>query len=129
MLRMIHGTFYPESIIDNETLRYIKEHCTEKLSIEMFSKKGHYNPSYFSRAFKKYTGVTFTEYLKQVRIEKACEMLLNTNEKIDHIYPKVGYSDKTKFFKDFREYTSTTPLKYRKGKNQILFNVIKHPFI
>ena len=126
---MIHGTFYPESIIYNETLRYIKEHCTEKLSIEMFSKKGHYNPSYFSRAFKKYTGVTFTEYLKQARINLACELLLNTNTKIDDIYTEVGYSDKTKFFKHFKEYTHTTPLKYRKGKNQILSEVTNHSFI
>lgn len=116
-------------IINNYILRYIKEHCDEKLTIESFSSMGHYNPSYYSRAFKKYTGLTFTDYLKQVRMEKACDLLLNSNYKIDDIYSKVGYSDKTKFFKDFRKYTSTTPLKYRKGKNQILFNVIKHPFI
>lgn len=127
--KMSEKSFYPESIIDNETLRYIKEHCTEKLSIEMFSKKGHYNPSYFSRAFKKYTGVTFTEYLKQARINLACELLLNTNTKIDDIYTEVGYSDKTKFFKHFKEYTHTTPLKYRKGKNQILSEVTNHSFI
>ena len=62
-------------------------------------------------------------------MEKACDLLLNSNDKIDDIYSKVGYSDKTRFFKDFRKYTSTTPLKFRKGKNQILSEVTNHTFI
>lgn len=127
--KMSQKATYSENIINNEILHYIKEHCDEKLTIEMFSAKGHYNPSYFSRSFKKYTGVTFTEYLKQARMSRACELILNTKNKIDDIYTKVGYTDKTKFFKHFKEYTNTTPLKYRKSQNQILFDVIKHPFI
>lgn len=127
--KMSQKTLATESIINYEILHYIKEHCDEKLTIEMFSSKGHYNPSYFSRSFKKYTGVTFTEYLKQARMSRACELILNTKNKIDDIYIKVGYTDKTKFFKHFKEYTKTTPLKYRKSQNQILFEVIKHPFI
>lgn len=127
--KMSEKSFYSENIIDNEMLHYIRENCNKKLTIEMFSSKGHYNPSYFSRAFKKHTGTTFTEYLKQARINRSCELLLNTDMKIDDIYTEVGYSNKTMFFKDFRKHTSTTPLKYRKGKNQILLEVIKHPFI
>lgn len=108
-------------IANNEMLRYIKEHCGEKLTVEMLSANGHYDPAYFSRSFKKYTGVSFTEYLKRERMQLACELLLNTADKVDDIYIKSGYSDKTKFFKHFREYTNTTPLKFRKNQKQILF--------
>ena len=127
--KMSQPSYATTEIVNNYILTYIKEHCDEKLSIEFFSSMGHYNTSYYSRAFKKYTGLTFTEYLKQARMEKACDLLLNSNDKIDDIYSKVGYSDKTKFFKHFKEYTHTTPLKYRKGKNQILSEVTNYSFI
>ena len=97
-------------------LDYIKEHCHERLSLETLSSRCHYNPSYFSRMFKKQTGLTFTQYLKKVRIERACELLTTTNDKVKNICLKVGYSNQTKFFHDFRKITNTSPFKYRKSK-------------
>lgn len=115
--KMSQPKFVSTEIINKAMLEYIREHCGEKLTIKTLCLKGYYDVSYFSRMFKKYTGVTFTEYLKHIRIERACEMLLTTNDKINDIYTKVGYSDKTKFFKDFKDYTQTTPLKYRNSQN------------
>lgn len=119
--KMSQPAFTTGEIVNKAMLEYIKEHCGEKLTIESLCSNGHYNVSYFSRMFKKYTGITFTEYLKQSRIERACTLLLNTDDKIDDICTKSGYSDKTKFFKHFRECTHKTPLKYRKSQNEILF--------
>lgn len=104
-------------IINKEMLEYIREHCGEKITLKMLCRQGHYDVSYFSRMFKKYTGVTFTKYLKDIRIECACDMLKSTEDKVNDIYTKVGYSDKTKFFKDFKNHTNTTPLKYRSSQN------------
>ena len=107
--------------ISNELLTYIHEHYNERLTLKMLSEKYSYNPTYFSRLFKEYTGMTLTDYIKSYRIKIACDLLEQTNTKVNDIYISVGYSDKTKFFNDFRVTLHTTPLNYRKSKKQILF--------
>ena len=102
--------------MSDKLLNYIKRHCSEKLTMDDFAKRCAYNPSYFSRLFKEYTGLSFMNYLKKVRMEKAIDMVKNSNLNITDIVYALGYSDTTKFFKHFREYTGTTPLKLRKSK-------------
>ncbi|MBQ7901232.1 MAG: helix-turn-helix transcriptional regulator, partial [Clostridia bacterium] len=72
--------------------------------------------SYFSRIFKEYAGMTFTEYLKRVRIQKAAVMLTTTQHNITNIIYEVGYSDKTKFYSHFKALMGQSPLQYRKSK-------------
>lgn len=102
--------------IDEKLLAYIHQHSDEKLTLADVAKKCSYNSSYFSRAFKEYTGLTFTAYLKKVRMEKAIKLLESTNMKITDIYSEVGYTDKTKFFSHFRSFTGVSPLNYRKNR-------------
>jgi len=101
--------------ITSELLIYIKTHCHEKLEMQDIAAKCNYNPSYFSRIFREFTGVSFTEYLKQMRIEKAALLLANTAMQVLDICYEVGYSDKTKFFCHFKEIHGQTPLAYRKN--------------
>ena len=98
-------------------LAYINQHCSEKITLEEMAALCSYNPSYFSRVFKQYTGETFTGYLKNARIELACRLLKETNLKINDIFTMVGYSDKTKFFAHFKSCLNMSPLQYRKSKN------------
>ena len=56
----------------------------------------------------------FTEYLKKVRLERAAQLLTVTGLTVQDICYEVGYSDKTKFFRHFREQYGETPLVYRK---------------
>ena len=100
--------------ISEELLLFIKSHCHEKLEVGVLAKKCHYNPSYFSRSFRAFTGVSFTEYLKKVRLERAAQLLTVTGLTVQDICYEVGYSDKTKFFRHFREQYGETPLVYRK---------------
>ena len=110
-----------EITINNELLRYIKQNCSQPISLEKIATDNHYNPTYFSRLFKKRMGCTFTEYLTVCRIDTACELLQSTEFKVGDIADKVGFSDRTKFYKVFAQRTGMTPLQYRKSKNQILF--------
>ena len=105
-----------ESGIGAELLGYIRANCHEPLTMEQIATDNHYNPSYFSRLFKKYTGYTFTRYLTSCRIDLACQLLLDTEHTVGDIASEVGFSDRTKFFKLFTEQVGTTPLKYRKSK-------------
>lgn len=97
-------------------LKYIREHCGEKITLEEMAKRCLYNTSYFSRVFKEYKGMTFTEYLKYIRMEKAAELIKNTDMRIEDIICDVGYSDRTRFFSHFRDHMGESPLKYRKSK-------------
>lgn len=98
-------------------LAYIRQHCEEKMTLKELAIRNSYNPSYFSRLFRQYTHMSFTEYLRTVRMEKATQLLQFSSIKINDIYPRVGYSDKTRFYKDFRQHTGMSPLEYRKSKN------------
>lgn len=101
--------------VSEELLMFIKTHCREKLEMCDIAQKCHYHPAYFSRKFRTYTGMSFTEYLKKVRIDRAVQLLANTGLQVQDICYEVGYADKTKFFKHFREKTGQTPLAYRKS--------------
>ena len=109
----LDGTF---NSMSEKLLNYIKKHCSEKLTLEGIARQCSYNPSYFSRMFKEYTGYTFIGYLKKIRMQKAVDMVLNSDMNITDIVYATGYSDATKFFKHFKEYTGLTPLKLRKSK-------------
>lgn len=101
--------------ISDALLFYIRQNCDKTLKMEDVAKMCYYNPSYFSRVFKRFCGMRFTEYLKMIRIEHAAKLITGTTLTINEIYPKVGYSDKTKFFKHFRQIMGITPLQYRKS--------------
>ena len=102
--------------ISEELLEYIRANSSEKLTLGKLAKKCCYNPSYFSRVFKAYTGLSLTEYIKTVRIENACRLIETTDMKINDIFIEVGYSDKTRFFRDFKQLKSISPKEYRKVK-------------
>lgn len=116
--KMIPSTGFETNGITNELLGYLRLNCHERITLEQISKKCHYSPAYFSRIFHASTDMTFTEYMKKVRIEKACYLLENTDEAVGNICTQVGYSDKTKFFRHFRELKDMTPLQWRVSKKE-----------
>lgn len=101
-----------DSVI-TKAIKYIEDNYAQDLSREMVADIVFLSPSHFSYLFKKTTGANFTDYLTNVRMQKAIE-LLNTRMKIQDIAEKVGYSSRNRFFINFRQYTSYTPSEYRK---------------
>ncbi len=102
--------------VGNELLEYIKNHCAEPITMEETAHRHHYNSAYFSRLFKKQTGHTFTEYLYACRIDLACKLLEDTELDVSDIVAEVGFSNRTKFYKEFSNRVGTTPRRYRQGK-------------
>ena len=109
----LEGTF---DGLSEAALSYIDRHSSEKITLNEMAKRCSYNKSYFSRLFKYYTGVTFTEYLNKIRIEKAVALLETTDMKVEDIYAAVGFGDKTRFFRCFKEITGITPHQCKKSK-------------
>ena len=75
--------------------------------------KFHFQKDYFNRLIKKYTGLTYSEYLQDIRLKKAEELLLTTNTNVTAIAEFVGYQNKGYFYKIFTEKYGMTPAKYR----------------
>lgn len=97
-----------------EAKQYIQTNYNKSLNLEEVSDKVGFNASYFSSLFKKDTGYTFLEYLSEIRMNKAKDLLKETNLSIAIICENVGYSDVKHFTKMFTKHTGLKPNEYRK---------------
>lgn len=93
---------------------FIQTNYKRQITLEEVSGKVGFNATYFSSLFKKETGYTFLEYLSEVRMNKAKELLKDTNYSIMVICENVGYSDIKHFTKTFVKHTNLKPNEYRK---------------
>ncbi len=97
----------------DELTEYIDENLHEELTLSSLAKKSFYNPSYFSRIFKQRFGVSFSDYIRQKRIEHAMELLRDTDLPIEDILALAGYSDRSAFYHAFSKIAGATPTEYR----------------
>lgn len=97
----------------DRALKYVKENYRKDLTMAEVANRICLNYSYFSLLFKGRTGMNFIDYLKTVRIEKAKELLKNTDYKIYEISEMVGYNNTKHFATTFREFTGISPREYR----------------
>ena len=99
-------------------LEYVEENYEKKLTLDEVAKIGYYNRKYFCTLFRENVGKTFSEYLTELRVQKAMDILLSSDIAVDDVCYKVGFSDKKTYYKQFKAITGTTPAKFRKTKKQ-----------
>lgn len=92
---------------------YIHDHYSQKITLEDMARRVYLSPSYLSRIFKRETGVNFNEYLNQVRIKKAQELLRIREIRMTDISLLVGFEDQSYFTRVFRRVTGALPRDYR----------------
>lgn len=95
-------------------MSYVKQHYTEAVSLQDISDYLALNPAYFTRFFKKYMGMTFTEYLNSIRLRYIYEDVLSTDLPIQTILEKNGFTNYKLFMRMFRETYGGTPSQKRK---------------
>lgn len=96
----------------------IDEHFPNNLSISELSEAVHLSPNYLCRVFKKETGLTLTDYITQLRIDRAKQFLRHDRQlKTYEIGELVGYADPVYFTKLFKKVVGKTPKAYRLAKN------------
>lgn len=99
---------------------YINTHyMLYDLSLEVVAQKVGLSSSYFSRLFMHNCGESFVEYLTKLRIEKAKQMLAQTNEQAQVIAARCGYSSTFYFSRLFKKKTGLTPINWRKEHRNI----------
>ncbi|NIK69020.1 helix-turn-helix domain-containing protein [Paenibacillus sp. BK720] len=98
-----------------EIVAYLDGHYFEDVGLIDMATRYHMDPSYLSRQFKAATGENFIEYVTRKRMEKACELLRESNHKVSDIAELVGYENQRYFSQVFKKFTGHTPSEFRES--------------
>jgi two-component system response regulator YesN len=93
---------------------YVVNHFDKEISLETAASHVYLSSDYFGKLFKQHTGSSFTDFVVEVRINKALEYLQDPQFKIYEIGSIVGYKNTKYFFKLFKKQTGYTPTEYRR---------------
>ncbi|WP_034444634.1 helix-turn-helix domain-containing protein [Butyrivibrio sp. AE2032] len=93
--------------------KYIEDHYDKDISLDDVSRVVNISPYYFSKVFKEESGLNFIEYLTNIRIDKAKELLETTNLSIKEICVSCGYTDPNYFSRSFKKNVGVTPTEYK----------------
>jgi AraC-like DNA-binding protein len=119
-IKRIKKAIYPHDDLTKQIIAaklYIDRHFPDKIGLAEMASKAHISKFHFIRLFKKYYGRTPNQYLQEIRIENAKE-LLRKSKSIDDVCAAIGFASKTSFISLFKKLTGATPLLYQRRKTQ-----------
>jgi len=93
--------------------KFIEKHSAEELSLNKVAKAVNISANHLSEKFKQVTGVNFVDYIAHTRLEKACDLLLNSSLRISEIAFAVGFQSLSQFNRVFKKLSGKSPTKYR----------------
>ncbi len=100
----------------NAVLLYVDRHFKDNLKLSELSEIFHLSKSYLSRQFSKYTGASFSDYLRKCRINAAMDLIrLNQNMPLQDVAQYCGFDDPFYFSKVFKAESGMTPTQFRKS--------------
>ncbi len=97
----------------NQALTYVNMHFIDDPSLSEVSAVAHYNPSHFSTRFKETVGISYSEYLTDLKLKYSKRLLVSTELKISDVAFKSGFSSQSNFLRTFKAKIGTSPLKFR----------------
>ena len=98
---------------EQKVLNYIDRNIRDGISLDQAAEYANMSSYYFSRVFKKITGVNFITYVTDCKIEVAREMLVDTDMPVISIAYELSYSEANYFSKAFKRKVGMTPTEYR----------------
>jgi len=113
-------SFSTESNEINIVIRYVYNNFSEKLTLSEVAKMVNMNPSYFSRCFKKTTGIGLMDYVNNIRIKNAVSLISDTNMSLTEIAHACGYNNQSYFCRQFQKIIGCSASKYRNSKKSTM---------
>ncbi len=98
----------------NKVFNYITENYSAPISAGMLSEKLGMSQTKFSRFFRKATGNNFTDFVNPIRINKACQLLMDTDQCVTTVCYEVGFNNVANFNRRFLELKGVTPKEFRR---------------
>ena len=112
-----HQPLIDQSNLDwlNKAIEYILQNYARDISLEEVASYMQIGPAYFSKQFKRASGHGFIGFVNRMRVNKAAELLTNTDLPVTDICFEVGYNNISNFNRRFLEIKGFTPSDYRKS--------------
>ena len=107
-----------DGYIYGHIVSYLHNHISEKILLSDVARACHYSPSFVARLFKARAGVTVGDYLKDIRLKKARDLLLRTDMQIPEIADACGFSDTNYFISCFSRRFGKPPKRFRCSENK-----------
>lgn len=98
--------------------KLIGERSSEELPLTTVAKAVNISANYLSEKFKQVTGVNFVNYLTHVRVERACRLLRDSNQRVSEIAFAVGFQSLSQFNRAFKKVTGRSPTTYRRMQSK-----------
>jgi two-component system, response regulator YesN len=100
----------------DDIIKYINQFYNSELSLKKLADMFFVNSSYLGKLFKKKIGKSFNDYINEVRIQNAVNLIKDSSLSISEISERVGYNYIDHFYKNFKNYTGLNPGEYRKQR-------------
>ncbi|WP_199619412.1 AraC family transcriptional regulator [Paenibacillus alkalitolerans] len=98
----------------SQVIQYIENNISEAITLTDLARMSRWSSRHLQRKFVRHTGQSFGSYLQNVRVNKSCELLRNTEHKITTVAELVGYRDIDSFNAVFKKIVGQSPMSYRK---------------
>lgn len=112
-LATLHRNPLGAEALCQQILDFLDLHAHESIHVAAIAEHCHCSSSTVSHVFKKYVGFSLSTYVNKVRIERAKELLLTSEDTIESVCIQVGYNDANYFSRMFKQLTGYTPSKFR----------------
>jgi two-component system response regulator YesN len=103
------------SDVIHEVKKMIQNQYARNINLRLLAEQVYLHPAYLGQLFKMHENMTFNQYLLSVRMDKAKQLLNQTDKKIYEIARDVGYRELDWFYKKFKEYTGISASEYRQN--------------
>ncbi|MDQ0091975.1 iron complex transport system substrate-binding protein [Paenibacillus anaericanus] len=117
LLLQIHSRHITTTKVDivAQAKHYLQERYAEPVTMDLLAELLDSSPRHLSRLFKRQTGSSPIDYVIQIRMNKAKELLLTTDATLQKIAETIGYPDSYYFAKMFKKHVGVAPIRYRSG--------------
>lgn len=97
-------------------IEYLHSHFRENPSLSTISELVHYSPTHFSHVFHKKIGKSYNDYLNELKVTYAKQLLTTTNLKVIDVGYQSGFNSYNNFYSTFKQHTNLSPAEYKKKK-------------